>query len=63
MEKFNDDEKINICIGDFKWCVYNVHDKASFIMVIKLKHDHNVCTYKMESNNGLKTINIFNEEI
>ena len=35
MEKFNDDEKINICIGDFKWCVYNVHDKASFIMVIK----------------------------
>ena len=35
MEKFNDDEKINICIEDFKWCVYIVHDKASFIMVIK----------------------------
>ena len=35
MEKFNGNEKINICIGDFKWCEYNVHVNASFIMVIR----------------------------
>ena len=35
MEKFNGNEKINICIEDFKWCEYNVHINASFIMVMK----------------------------
>jgi hypothetical protein len=35
MEKFNSYEKINICIGDFQWCKYNVHVNASFIMVIR----------------------------
>jgi hypothetical protein len=28
MEKFNGNEKENICIGDFEWCEYNVHDKC-----------------------------------
>ncbi len=35
MEKFNGNKKLNICIGDFKWCEYNVHIYASFIMVMK----------------------------
>ena len=35
MEKFNGNEKINICIEDFKWWEYNVHVNASFLMVIK----------------------------
>ena len=35
MEKFNGNEKIYIFVGDIKWCEYNVHINASFIMVIK----------------------------
>ena len=35
MEKFNGNEKTNICIGDCKQYEYNVHNNASFIMMIK----------------------------
>jgi len=30
-------KKMNLFIGDFKWCVYNVHVNASFIMVIRTR--------------------------
>ncbi len=46
MEIFNGDEKIYIFVEDFKWCEYNVHINAPFIMVIK------TWSYSMYIKNG-----------